>query len=66
MIRGIDRIEIDIDDAIEVTKRDRYRSAQFLKIEFTVDDMSREVDAAQVADRGFVLIRDLDDLRAEV
>ncbi len=61
-----DRIEVQIDDAIQAAYRDLHRVRQLLEVEALGREVAREVDGAEVADGGLGRTGDLDDLGTQI
>ncbi len=64
--RLICRIKVDVDDAVEVSNRGAYHRTHAVEFELTVSNKPAEVDRAEVADRRFVLVGDLENFGAQV
>ena len=60
------RVVVDVNDAVEVLHGDAGPLGQLGEVEALVGDEAREVERAEVAHGRLALVRDLDDLGAEV
>ena len=64
--RGADRVEVQVDHAVELAHGHFHGMRQLLEVEALRPTMARQVDRAQVADGGLAVARDLQDLGAQV
>jgi len=64
---GFDRVEVQVDDAVELTHGQAHGLGQLLEVELVVlVEVVAQVDRTQVAHRGFIVGRDFQDFRAQV
>ena len=64
---GFDRVEVQVDDAVELAHGQAYGLGQLLEVELVVlVEVVAQVDRTQVAHRGFIVGGDFQDFRAQV
>ena len=64
--RRADGVEVEVDHAVELAHRDLDGVRQLLEVEAVGPDVAREIDRAEVADRGLAAAGDLEDLGAQI